>query len=126
MAPRASSAAEAFRDNNSGDSVTILTDDPAMPYERPPLSKEFLRGDAEADDTLLHPAGWFGERSIDVVRTGGVDAIDIAERRVMADGTRYPYKWLVLACGSRPSPLPVPGGDKALQTAITGRCGEVA
>ncbi len=60
--PARVSAAEAFREHNSDDSVTILTGDAALPYARPPLSKEFLRGDAEAQDTELRPARWFDER----------------------------------------------------------------
>jgi 3-phenylpropionate/trans-cinnamate dioxygenase ferredoxin reductase subunit len=113
--PAGVSAAEAFRQHNPDDTVRILTADPALPYARPPLSKEFLRGDAEVADAELHPAQWFDERAIVLVRTGGVEAIDVTDQRVMADGKSYPYRWLVLACGANPSPFPVPGGDKALQ-----------
>jgi len=113
--PAGVSAAEAFRRQNPDDTVRILTDDPALPYARPPLSKEFLRGDAEVADAELHPAQWFDERAIELVQTDGVEAVDLAEQRVTAAGKRYPYRWLVLACGAKPSPFPVPGGEKALQ-----------
>jgi 3-phenylpropionate/trans-cinnamate dioxygenase ferredoxin reductase component len=113
--PAGVSAAEAFRQHNSTDSVRILTEDPALPYARPPLSKEFLRGDAEAADAELHPGQWFDEKSIELVRTSGVEAIDVADQHVRAAGKTYPYRWLVLACGAKPSPFPVPGGEKALQ-----------
>ena len=92
--------------------VRILTADSAPPYARPPLSKEFLRG--ETDDVALHPAEWYTERRIDLVHAP-VERIDIAERFVTADGRRHPYRALILACGSRPNPLPVPGGVHANQ-----------
>ena len=113
--PAGVSAAEAFRQHNPHDTVHILTDDPALPYARPPLSKEFLRGDAEAADAQLHPAEWFDERAIEFVRAGAVDAIDVADQTVAAGGKRYSYRWLVLACGAKPSPFPVRGGQSALQ-----------
>jgi 3-phenylpropionate/trans-cinnamate dioxygenase ferredoxin reductase component len=113
--PAGVSAAEAFRQHNSDDTVRILTDDPDLPYARPPLSKEFLRGDAEATDAELHPGDWFDERSIELVHIAGVDALDVTGQHVTAAGKSYPYRWLVLACGAKPSPFPVAGGEKALQ-----------
>ncbi len=113
--PAGVSAAEAFRQHNPDDPIRIITDDPALPYARPPLSKEFLRGDAEPADTELHPAAWFDERSIELVQAVGVEAIDVAGRYLTADGKHYSYRWLVLACGAKPSPFPVPGGEAALQ-----------
>ncbi len=112
--PAGVSVAEAFREHNSDDPVRILTEDPALPYARPPLSKEFLRGEAEVSDAELHPAEWFEEKAIELMRAGGVDHIDVAEHYVTAGETRYPYRWLVLACGAKPSPLPVSGGEHAL------------
>ncbi|MGA8331371.1 MAG: FAD-dependent oxidoreductase, partial [Mycobacterium sp.] len=112
--PAGVSAAEAFRQDNPSDPIQIVTEDPALPYARPPLSKEFLRGDAELADIELHPAAWFDERSIELVRGVGVDAIDVAGQQLTAGGKRHPYRWLVLACGAKPSPFPVPGGETAL------------
>ena len=112
--PAGVSAADAFRRHNPSDPIRIVTDDPALPYARPPLSKEFLRGDAALADTELHPAAWFDERSIELVRAVGVDAIDVAGQQLTVGGKHYPYRWLVLACGAKPSPLPVPGGATAL------------
>ena len=112
--PAGLSAAEAFRQHNSHDSVRILTDDPALPYARPPLSKEFLRGNADSSDAQLHPAQWFDDRNIEVVQTAKVDGIDRTRQHVTAAGERYSYRCLVLACGAKPSPFPVPGGEKAL------------
>jgi 3-phenylpropionate/trans-cinnamate dioxygenase ferredoxin reductase subunit len=112
--PAGLSAAEAFRQHNSHDPVRILTDDPALPYARPPLSKEFLRGDAESADTQLHPAQWFDDRNIELVHAAKVDGIDRTQQHVTAAGKQYSYRCLVLACGAKPSPFPVPGGEQAL------------
>ncbi len=112
--PAGLSAAEGFREHNRHDPIRIVTDDPALPYARPPLSKEFLRGDAEPADIELHPASWFDERSIELVQSVSVDAIDVAGRRLSVDGKHHPYRSLVLACGAKPSPFPVPGGEMAL------------
>ena len=113
--PAGVSAAEAFRQLNSDDPVRILTDDPALPYERPPLSKEFLRGEADIADTELHPGRWYDEQAIELIHTGGVQAIDVAGQYVVANEQHYPYRSLVLACGAKASPFPVSGGEKALQ-----------
>lgn len=111
--PAGVSAAEAFRKHNSDAPVRILTADPAAPYERPPLSKEYLRG--ETDDVVLHPPQWYQERSIELIGELRVDRIDVLARRVVAGGTEFDYRAVVLACGSTPTGLPVPGGESALQ-----------
>ena len=111
--PAGISAAEAFRNHDDVGSVRIFTEDPDPPYERPPLSKDYLRG--ETDDVTLHPPQWFYERSIEVVHGATLEQIDTDERRIFADGTSYPYATLVLACGASPTPLHIPGGDRALQ-----------
>lgn len=110
--PAGVSAAEAFRHHDPETPVHILTADPALPYARPPLSKEFLRG--ETEDVLLHPAEWYDERRIDVVHTR-VERIDPEGHVVIADGQRFVYSSLMLACGSAPIPLSVPGGQRAYQ-----------
>ena len=111
--PAGVSAAESFRLHNADWPVTILTDDADHPYFRPPLSKDYLRGDT--DDVALHDARWFAERNIEVTHGGPVDSIDPAGRTVSVGTKRLPYRALVLACGSGPTPLPVPGGEAALQ-----------
>ena len=53
-------AAESFREHDTSSAVRMLTADPALPYARPPLSKEYLRG--QIDDVGLHPRRWFDDR----------------------------------------------------------------
>ena len=107
--PAGVSAAEAFRRHRAETPVRVLTADPAVPYARPPLSKEFLRGDT--DDIALHPEEWYTERRIDRVNAR-VERIDPDGRFIIAEGQRHPYSALILASGSAPTPLPVPGGDR--------------
>ena len=111
--PAGVGAAEAFRKERADVPVLILTADADEPYERPPLSKEFLRGDT--DDVFLHPADWFAERDLELTTNAPVSEIDMQARTVTAAGHRYEYRHLILACGASPTPLPVPGGELALQ-----------
>jgi len=111
--PAGVSAADAFRQHTPQLPVRIVTEDAAAPYFRPPLSKEYLRGDDS--DINLHPADWFDDHSIAVTRNSTVCGIDISGETVRdTDGVRYEYQWLVLTCGAGPTPLPVPGGQSAL------------
>ncbi|MDT5095531.1 MAG: 3-phenylpropionate/trans-cinnamate dioxygenase ferredoxin reductase component [Mycobacterium sp.] len=111
--PAGVGAAESFREHNDAAPVTIVTTDGDVPYARPPLSKEYLRG--ESDDVELHEAQWYAERSIELVADATVDSVDLADRCVVVDRRRYHYQSLVLACGASPSSPPVPGGELALQ-----------
>jgi NAD(P)H-nitrite reductase large subunit len=111
--PAGVSAADAFRRHNPRVPVRIVTEDAAAPYFRPPLSKEYLRGDDS--DINLHPADWFDDHAIALTRNSTVCDIDISGKTVVdTDGVRYEYQWLVLTCGAGPTRLPVPGGHSAL------------
>lgn len=112
--PAGVAAAEAFRRERPHLPVRIVTEDPAAPYYRPPLSKEYLRGDDS--DIALHTPGWFDEHSIVLSTATTVRRIDVADNAVVdADGIRHAYEWLVLASGAGATPLPVPGGQTALR-----------
>jgi NADPH-dependent 2,4-dienoyl-CoA reductase/sulfur reductase-like enzyme len=111
--PAGVSAAETFRGRHRYIPVRILSADPALPYAKPPLSKQYLCGTPAHLD--LHSAGWFQRNDIDLILGVTVDHIDIGRQEVVTTGgMRYPYWHLVLACGSRAVPLAVPGGDSAL------------
>jgi len=107
--PAGVSAADAFRQHNPQLPVRIVTEDAAAPYFRPPLSKEYLRGDDS--DINLHPADWFDDHSIAVTRNSTACDIDISAETVRdTDGVRYEYQWLVLTCGAGPTPASGAGG----------------
>jgi 3-phenylpropionate/trans-cinnamate dioxygenase ferredoxin reductase subunit len=110
--PGGVSAAEAFREVDRDSPVRIVTADPERPYQRPPLSKDYLRG--ETDDVWLHPSDWYEERAIDLRLGVEVGSIDPAAHTVTVGSEVIAYDALVLACGAAPTPLPVPGGHFAL------------
>jgi 3-phenylpropionate/trans-cinnamate dioxygenase ferredoxin reductase subunit len=111
--PAGVGAAEAFRAHNKDVPVRILTADSELPYARPPLSKDYLRGGTE--DVQLHPERWYDDRSIELISDLHVDRIDLQSRQVVAGDSRFDYVAVVLACGATPTALPVPGGESALQ-----------
>ena len=111
--PAGVSAAEAFRAHNGDLPVHILTADSDLPYERPPLSKDYLRGGSE--DVQLHPAQWYDDRSIELINNLHVERIDLSSRTVVAGDIRFDYAAVVLACGAMPAALSVPGGESAMQ-----------
>lgn len=111
--PAGVSAAETFRSKHRNIAVGILSDDPALPYAKPPLSKQFLCG--EPTELELHSAGWFERNDIELSLGVRVAHIDTATQQVITTGgARYRYWHLVLAVGSTAVPLAVPGGESAL------------
>ncbi len=110
--PAGVAAAESFRDHDSDAPVRIFSADIDLPYARPPLSKEYLRG--QTDDVALHPAQWFDDRAIELIPGAPVDRLDIAERAVYVGDQRHTYDTLILACGAAPVAPPIPGGQRAL------------
>jgi 3-phenylpropionate/trans-cinnamate dioxygenase ferredoxin reductase subunit len=105
-------AAETLREEGYEGRLVVVGDEPERPYERPPLSKDYLRGEAGLEAVYVHGAGFYDERAIEL-RTGTrVAAIDTAERAVtLADGERLTWDRLLLAVGAEPRRLPLPGAD---------------
>src|SRR5579872_773881 len=107
-------AAESYRKAGGAGSITIISRDAAPPVHRPPLSKEFLRGDQEREQVFVHPAAFYEENGITLLLGTGVSSLDLPARQVVLDGgARYGYETLVLATGARPRRLGVPGSDLA-------------
>jgi NADPH-dependent 2,4-dienoyl-CoA reductase/sulfur reductase-like enzyme len=107
--------AEALRSKGYDGAVTLLSAEQHLPYERPPLSKDYLAGKAGFDDAVVHPAEWYEQNNVDLRRGVEVAAVrtDSAEIE-LADGSRVGYGALVLATGSEPRRLPIPGAEAAL------------
>ncbi len=102
-----------LRQLGHADGITVIGDEPHPPYQRPPLSKAYLKGEMAADQLLLRPVAALESQHIQL-RTGvRVTGIDPAAQTVTGSGLRLPYDRLVLATGTRPRPLPVPGGTMA-------------
>ena len=105
-------AAEALRDAGFAGLVVLIGAESEHPYERPPLSKGYLMGKDAREKIYVHPSEWYPEHDIDLRLGTRVTAIDPAEHQVaLADGSRVGYAKLLLATGSSPRRLPVPGAD---------------
>ena len=94
--------------------ITIVGDEPVAPYQRPPLSKAWLKGEADAEALMLRPESFYAEQNIGLRLSTSVAAIDRAAKAVvLADGERLPYAALILATGARARTLDIPGADLA-------------
>lgn len=102
-------AASLVQDGFTGE-VCLVGDEPHLPYQRPPLSKKFLAGELALDRLYVKPAAFYekaGHRLLLGRRAERIDRTACAV--ILADGSRLPYSTLVLATGSRPRELPLPG-----------------
>ena len=101
-----------YRAAGGGAEVTILSAEPDPPYNRPPLTKGFLRGELDRDGPLVRPAAEYEDEVIELRLGAAVERIHADAHEVeLAGGERVPYGTLVLATGARPRPLPLPGAD---------------
>lgn len=94
-------------------SITLLNDEPGLPYQRPPLSKAYLMGKIDATALQFRPASFYADQDIALV-AGRAAAIDRQNRRlVLTSGAALDYDHLVLATGAHNRPLNVPGAALA-------------
>jgi len=92
--------------------ITIIGEEPIAPYQRPPLSKAWLKGEADAEALMLRPLSFYAEQNIGLILDVKVTGLDRPSKAVrLSDGRSLPYDYLILATGSRARPLPVPGAD---------------
>ena len=105
-------AAEALRAEGFDGRLVMIGTETERPYERPPLSKDYLLGKAERETLYVHPQDWYAEHDVDLRLGVAVTSIDRAAHEVsLADGSKTGYAKLLLATGSSPRRLPVPGAD---------------
>jgi 3-phenylpropionate/trans-cinnamate dioxygenase ferredoxin reductase subunit len=109
--PAGLSAVRSYREAGARGSVAIVTDEQRMPYNRPPLTKELLRGEMDEEELALEDESWLAEQEVSLVGGRGV-ALDPSRRRVTLSGGReLDYGDCIVATGSEPKRLPVPGAD---------------
>jgi 3-phenylpropionate/trans-cinnamate dioxygenase ferredoxin reductase subunit len=105
-------AAQELRERGFDGRVVLVGAEPERPYERPPLSKDYLRGESEREKAHVHPAGFYEEKEIDLETGSAVAAIDPGASRVLLEGGReLAYDRLLLTMGAEPRRLPIPGAD---------------
>ena len=89
--------------------ISLIGDEPGLPYQRPPLSKAYLLGKIAETALLFRPAEFFATQNIELIHGQAVAIDRLNGRVVLADGNAVDYDHLVLATGAHNRPLPVPG-----------------
>jgi 3-phenylpropionate/trans-cinnamate dioxygenase ferredoxin reductase component len=106
-------AAETLREEGFDGRIVLLGTEPEPPYERPPLSKDYLRGESERAGTFLQEEpGWYDEHAVELRTSATVESLDVGGHAVvLAGGERIGYDALLLATGAEPKRPPIPGAD---------------
>lgn len=92
--------------------ITMVGDEPIPPYQRPPLSKAWLKGEADADSLALKPLEFYAENNIDFRASVSATALNRGAKTVaLSDGSSVTYDYLILATGARALALPIEGKD---------------
>ncbi len=104
-------AAESARTAGFDGRVVLVGDEPTAPYERPPLSKDVLRGDKDPDSASVHPDGFYDEHRIELITDRAI-ALDVTARTIeLTHGSAIRFDRAILATGAAPRRLDVPGAD---------------
>ena len=106
-------AAEHIRKHDSEGAIILIGSEPHAPYHRPPLSKEYLRGEAPAEAVLpIQSEAWYAENKVTLLTGTKAVGADTAARTVtLGSGDTVSYEKLLVATGSAPKPLDIPGAD---------------
>ncbi len=113
--PAGQAAAAAYREAGGEGRVTILAGEPSFPYERPPLTKDYLRGETVQSKLLLESPSWYGAHEIDLVREAAVAELDVEGGVARTeDGRKWEFELCLLATGASPVTPNVPGADGPL------------
>lgn len=117
-------AARTLRAEGYAGAVTLIGDEPGVPFGRPPLSKTYLRGEEDLTGWLVEPPDWYARDAVDVV-AGSVSTIDTQARRVEVDGHgALEYSKLLIATGGRNRRLEIPGAglERIFQLRTVAEC----
>ena len=107
-------AAATLREEGFDGRVVLIGAEAQPPYERPPLSKEYLRGESSFEQALFQPLDFYGENDIETRFGCRVTHIDATEKVIELDnGESVPYEALLIATGARNRHIPIPGFDLA-------------
>lgn len=104
-------AAETLRGEGFAGDLTIVAAEQERPYERPPLSKEVLRGEKDRETARVHEEGFYDAKDIALRLGEAATALDPAGTLTLEGGDVLPWDRLLIATGAEPRRLPVPGGD---------------
>src|SRR5437868_7561928 len=105
-------AAEELRKKGFDGPITMIGDEPDRPYERPPLSKEFLRGEQPLEKAFLRPETWYAENDVTLRLGERAERLDLDARAVeLRGGERVPFDKVLLVTGGGMCMLSKPGAD---------------
>ncbi|HEX4689422.1 MAG TPA: FAD-dependent oxidoreductase [Solirubrobacteraceae bacterium] len=105
-------AAESLRAEGYDKRIVLIGEEPEAPYERPPLSKDYLRGESSGEQARVHDAGFYATHDVELICGTRVTSVEPSARAVvLEDGRRLDFDRLLLATGSIPRRPPIPGGD---------------
>ncbi len=105
-------AAEELRGRGFDGQIVLIGAEPERPYERPPLSKDYLRGESEQSKVFVHDEGFYGDQAIELITGRKVTAVDPDASQIDLDDDRsIAYDKLLLTTGAEPRRLQVPGAD---------------
>ncbi|OPG72060.1 NAD(FAD)-dependent dehydrogenase [Pseudomonas ogarae] len=104
--------AASLRQGGFEGSLVIIGDENNAPYQRPPLSKAYLKDLADQTSIQLRPEGFYTDNRIELIREDKVELIDRQNKQVVTEsGKRFEYDKLAITTGTRPRPLDLPGAD---------------
>lgn len=110
--PAGQSAVAGYREAGGTGRVLLVTADPHPPYQRPPLSKDYLRGETDEADLPIAPDRWYAEHDIGLLTSTEIVGLDPRRRRAtMVSGAAITFAHCILATGSIPTVLPIPGAE---------------
>ena len=104
-------AVEALRDEGFDGRLVLFGTEPHRPYERPPLSKDYLLGKAERESVFVHPADWYAAHDVDLRLETTVAGLDRHAHELITGHDPLSYDMVLLATGATPRRLQVPGAD---------------
>src|SRR6476646_10688176 len=103
--------AASLRQNGFSECITLVNDEGHLPYQRPPLSKAYLKGTGGPDSLMFRPEKFYHDQTVDLITDRAV-SIDRAARKVLlASGSSLEYGHLVLATGARSRLLDIPNAN---------------
>ena len=105
-------AAETLREDGFDGRVVLIGDESERPYERPPLTKDYLRGDSPREKVYVHPEAFYREHEIELMTGTAVTGLDPARSSVtLEDGRELAYDRLLVATGAEPRRISIAGAD---------------
>jgi 3-phenylpropionate/trans-cinnamate dioxygenase ferredoxin reductase subunit len=105
-------AAEELRQRGFDGQIVLVGAEPERPYERPPLSKDHLRGESEREKAFVHEPDFYARQEIELITGHAATDLDVSARRVVLDdGRSWSFDKLLLTTGAEPRRIPVPGAE---------------